>query len=155
MGNSNDEEDYNRRCDEYEQKVEEYNKKVSEFYNDVQAYNKEVKGRAIDFSLDVTSLFVPFLSTIKNLGEMALGKSIGTQKELSNDDKIQRAKDEIISNMSPCIGKGITCTSIINNIKETNKMKKEINDREKELIYESKILNEELEELLEEGEKFK
>ena len=69
--------------------------------------------------------------------------------------KIQRAKDELISNMNPCIGRGITYSNIINNIKETNKMKKEINDREKELIYESKILNEELEELLEEGEKYK
>ena len=87
-----DNERYQKKVDNYNEKVNQYLQDRDEFNDDVSLHNKKVLNTQVDSIL----LLTPFIGAIKTIYESVSGKNIITNEEYSEEERLQKTGETLL-----------------------------------------------------------
>ena len=141
---------YQKKVDNFNEKVEQYLQDRDEFNDDVSLHNKKVLNTQIDSAL----LLTPFIGTIKSIYESVSGKNIITNEEYSEEERLQKTGETLLGQTNPIIGDALSIKNIGKDFYNHYQSKKNLREREQNLNNIAKILSEERKQIMEESKKY-
>ena len=141
---------YQKKVDNYNEKVKQYLQDRDEFNDDVSLHNKKVLNTQVDSAL----LLTPFIGIIKSIYESVSGKNIITNEEYSEEERLQKAGETLLGQTNPIIGDALSTKNICMDLYNQYQSKKNLREREQNLNNIEKILSEEHKQIMEESKKY-
>ena len=145
-----DYERYQKKVDNYNEKVNQYLQDRDEFNDDVSLHNKKVLNTQVDSIL----LLTPFIGAIKTIYESVSGKNIITNEEYSEEERLQKTGETLLGQTNPIIGDALSTKNICMDLYNLHQSKKNLREREQNLNNIEKILSEEHKQIMEESKKY-
>ena len=145
-----DDERYQKKVDNYNEKVKQYLQDRDEFNDDVSLHNKKVLNTQIDSAL----LLAPFIGIIKSIYESVSGKNIITNEEYSEEERLQKTGETLLGQTNPIIGDALSKKNICMDLYNLYQSKKNLSEREQNLNNIEKNLSEERKQIMEESKKY-
>ena len=145
-----DNERYQKKVDNYNEKVKQYLQDRDEFNDDVSLHNKKVLNTQVDSIL----LLTPFIGAIKTIYESVSGKNIITNEEYSEEERLQKTGETLLGQTNPIIGDALSTKNICMDLYNLHQSKKNLREREQNLNNIEKILSEEHKQIMEESKKY-
>ena len=145
-----DYERYQKKVDNYNEKVNQYLQDRDEFNDDVSLHNKKVLNTQVDSAL----LLTPFIGKIKSIYESVSGKNIITNEEYSEEERLQKTGETLLGQTNPIIGDALSTKNICMDLYNQYQSKKNLREREQNLNNIEKILSEEHKQIMEESKKY-